>query len=121
LIDRDRAIRNTRLASDFEYCPQREVAQPTVAVALATSRLRRFGAELGYRRTWSRTVGLVGDPGRLASPDVGLYPNEAGQAPGRGVNEERIHARVHGELRAGGLALRPFANARVSLLHAVLD
>ncbi len=121
LIDRDRAIRNTRLGSDFEYCPQRDVAQPTVGVTLATSRLRRLGAEVGYRRTWSRTVGLIGEVDRLAFPDAGLYPNEAGQAPGSGLNEERLHARVHGELRAGGLALRPFANARVSLLHAVLD
>ncbi|HSJ99594.1 MAG TPA: hypothetical protein VK932_00080 [Kofleriaceae bacterium] len=121
LIDRDRAIRNTRLGSDFEYCPQREVAQPTVAVTLATSRLRRFGAEVGYRRTWSRTVGLIGEVDRFAFPDLGLYPDEYGQAPARGVNEERLHARVHGELRAGGLRWRPFANARASLLHAVLD
>lgn len=121
LIDRDRAIRNTRLASDFEYCPQREVAQPTVGVTLATSRLRRFGAEVGYRRTWSRTVGIIGDVDRFMFPDTGLYPDESGQAPASGVNEERLHARVHGELRAAGLALRPFANARASLLHAVLD
>jgi hypothetical protein len=121
LIDRDRAIRNTRLASDFEYCPQREVAQPTLGVTLATSRLRRFGAEVGYRRTWSRTVGLIGPVDRLDQPDVGLYPDEFGQAPGSGVNEERLFARAHGELRAGGLRLRPFGSARVSLLHAVLD
>jgi hypothetical protein len=121
LIDRDRAIKNTRLGSDFEYCPQRDVAQPTVGVTLATSRLRRFGAELGYRRTWSRTVGIIGDVDRFAFPDVGLYPNESGQAPASGVDEEHVHARVHGELFAGGLALRPYASARVSLLHAVLD
>jgi hypothetical protein len=121
LIDRDRAIRNTRLASDFEYCPQREVAQPTVGVTIATSRLRRFGAELGYRRTWSRTVGIIGDVDRFEFPDVGLYPNESGQAPASGVNEERLHARVHGEFRAAGLALRPFGAARLSLLHAVVD
>jgi hypothetical protein len=121
LIDRDRAIRNTRLASDFESCPQRDVAQPTVGVTLATSRLRRFGAEVGYRRTWSRTVGIIGAVDRFSFPDVGLYPDEFGQAPAAGVNEERLHARVHGELRAAGLALRPFANARASLLHAVLD
>jgi hypothetical protein len=121
LIDRDRAIRNTRLASDFEYCPQRERAQPTVGVTLATSRLRRFGAEVGYRRTWSSTVGIIGDVERFTFTDVGLYPDESGQAPGSGVNEERVHARVHGELSAAGLALRPFGNARFSLLHGVLD
>lgn len=121
LIDRDRVIENRRLSSDFEYCPQREVRQPTIGVVLATSRLRRFGAEVGYRRTWSRTVGVIGDVGRFAYPDLGLYPDESGQAPASGVDEERLHARVHGELSAGGLALRPFADARVSLLHAVLD
>jgi hypothetical protein len=121
LIDRDRAIRNTRLGSDFELCPQREVAQPTVAVTLATSRLRRAAVEVGYRRTWSRTVGRIGAIDRLAEPDLGLYPNEAGQAPARGVSEERIHARASGELRAAGLAVRPYASARASLLHAVID
>lgn len=121
LIDRDRVIENKRLSSDFEVCPQRDMRQPTIGVTLATARLRRFGAEVGYRRTWSRTVGLIDDVDRFEFPDTGLYPDESGQAPASGVNEERLHARVHGELRAGGLALRPFADARVSLLHAVLD
>lgn len=119
--DRDRMIENTRLSSDYEYCPQREALQPTVGGTVATSRLRRVGAELGYRRTWSRTVGVIGDVDRLEFPDLGLYPDEFGQAPATGVNEERVHARAWAELRAGAFALRPFADARVSLLHAVLD
>lgn len=121
LIDRDRTIENSRLSSDYEYCPQREALQPTIGFTVATSRLRRFGAELGYRRTWSGTVGVIGDVDRLAFPDVGLYPDESGQAPSTGVNEERVHARAWADLRAGAFALRPFADARVSLLHAVLD
>ncbi|MBA3821881.1 MAG: hypothetical protein H0X17_23560 [Deltaproteobacteria bacterium] len=121
LVDRNRAITNTRLASDYEYCPQREVRQPTIGVALATSRVKGFAAEVGYRRTWSSTVGRIGDVDRLDVPDLGLYPDEFGQAPARGVNEERLYARAHGELAAAGLAIRPFGNLRYSLLHATLD
>lgn len=121
LIDRNRQITNTRLASDYELCPQREVRQPTIGVALATSRTRRGGVEVGYRRTWSPTVGLIDDVDRLSQPDLGLYPNEAGQAPASGVNEERLYARAHANLRAGGVRVVPFANARFSLLHAALD
>jgi len=121
LIDRSRAITNNRLASDFEYCPQRDVRQPTVGVELATSRIHGLGAELGYRRTWSRTVGLIGPVDRLGYPDLGLYPNDAGQAPATGVDEERLWMRVHGELSAPGLTIAPYADVRYSLLHAAID
>jgi hypothetical protein len=121
LIDRSRAIINQRLASDFEYCPQRDVRQPSVGVSLATARVRGFGAELGYRRTWSRTVGLIGPIDRLDFPDRGLYPNELGQAPSSGVDEERLWARAHGVLRAGRIAVAPYADVRYSLLHALVD
>jgi hypothetical protein len=120
LIDRNRNITGSKFDSDLEFCPQRDQRQPTVAVAISTSRLRRFGAELGYRRTWSSTVGLIGPSDRLDFPDQGLYPDEFGQAPKRGVNEERLYARVHGEWK-GQVVIRPYANARVSLLHAALD
>ena len=121
LIDRNRRITSSKLASDFELCPQREVRQPTIGVSLATARIRGFGAELGYRRTWSETFGLIDTVDRLEYPDLGLYPDDVGQAPDSGVNEERIHARVHGELHHGSLAISPYANARVSLLHAAVD
>ncbi len=121
LIERDRNRPGSRFTSDLELCPEREQLQPTIAVAVATSRLRGFGAELGYRRTWSNTVGLLGPVDRLDFADRGLYPNEFGQAPDSGVNEERLHARVHGEWKRGGNVIAPYANARVSLLHAALD
>ena len=121
LIDRGRMIANSALSSDFEYCPQRDVRQPTVGFALATTRAAGFGAELGYRRTWSDTVGLIGPVDRLNYPDLGLYPNDFGQAPGSGVDEERLWARAHGELRAAGLAIAPYADVRYSLLHAAVD
>ena len=107
LIDRNRAVTNAKLTSDYELCPQRDVRQPTIGASIATSRLRRVGAELGYRRTWSASAAL--------------YPDDLGPAPATGVNEERMHARVHADVRAGGLGVRPYANARYSLLHAALD
>ncbi len=121
LIDRNRPISGSRFSSDLEYCPQRDVLQPTVAFGIQTSRLHHVGAELGYRRTWSSTVGLIGDVDRLDFPDRGLYPNEFGQAPSSGVNEERIFGRAHADLHRGGYAIAPYADARFSLLHAAFD
>jgi hypothetical protein len=121
LIDRNRTITNHRLSSDYEYCPQRDVRQPSVGVSLATLRTRRFGAEIGYRRTWSETVGLIGPVDRLNYPDLGLYPNDFGQAPRTGVDEERLYARANARLHARGFELSPYLNARYSLLHATFD
>jgi hypothetical protein len=121
LIDRNRQITNHALSSDYAYCPQRDVAQPTIGLSVATSRTRGWGAELGYRRTWSDTVGLIGPVDRLAYPDLGLYPNDFGQAPATGVDEERLYARVHGTVAAAGLELSPYVEARYSLLHATFD
>jgi hypothetical protein len=121
LIDRGRMISNTALASDFEDCPQRDVRQPSVGVTLATTRIAGFGAEIGYRRTWSDTVGLIGPVDRLTYPDLGLYPDEVGQAPATGIDEERIWGRVHGALHAGGVEIAPYADVRYSLLNAVID
>ncbi len=121
LIDRNRAITASKLTSDYEYCPQRDVSQPTIGVTLATTRTKHFGAEVGYRRTWSETVGLIGTVDRLDYPDKGLYPNDYGQAPRRGTDEERLYARAHANLRAGSVAIEPYADARYSLLHAVVD
>jgi len=121
LIDRNRAVTNHALASDYETCPQRDVRQPTVGVALATAALHGFAGEVGYRRTWSRTVGLIDSATGQPVPDRGLYPNELGQAPGSGIDEERVWGRVHGALSAGGLAIAPYADVRYSLLHAVID
>jgi hypothetical protein len=121
LIDRNRMITNNRLASDYESCPQREVRQPSVGFSIATSKLHGFGAELGYRRTSSSTVGLIGSADRFAYPDLGLYPNEAGQAPSSGVDEERLWARAHGDVAAAGFAIAPYADLRYSLLHAAVD
>ena len=121
LIDRNRAVTTSKLTSDYEYCPQRDVSQPTVGVTLATTRTKYFGVEVGYRRTWSDTVGLIGSVDRLDYPDKGLYPNDYGQAPHTGTNEERLYARAHADLKAGSLAIEAYADARYSLLGAVVD
>ncbi len=121
LVDRNRAIQNRRLSSDYEFCPQREVRQPTVSVSLATARIGNVGAEVGYRRTWSETVGLIGTRDRLDYADRGLYPNDYDQAPESGVNEERIHARAYAVARAGDVRLEPFGDVRLSLLHGLID
>ncbi len=110
LVDRDRVVANRRLSSDYETCPQREVLQPTIGVGLETSRLRRVGAELAYRRTWSHSAAV--------------YPDEFGQLPSTGVNEEHLSARAHvrlGSSAQGGITAEPYANARYSLLHGLVD
>ena len=121
LIDRNRMITNSSLSSDYEYCPQRDVNQPTVGITLATSHTKHFGAEVGYRRTWSDTVGLIGPVNRLTNPDLGLYPNDYGQAPATGIDEERLYARAHADWRLGELAIEPYVDARYSILHAAFD
>ena len=121
LIDRNRMITNSALSSDYEYCPQRDVDQPTVGITLATTHTKHFGAEVGYRRTWSDTVGLIGAVDRLNRPDLGLYPNEYGQAPATGIDEERLYARAHADFKLGELAIQPYGDARYSILHAAFD
>lgn len=121
LVDRNRSITNHRLTSDYEFCPQREVRQPTVAAVATMRNVAGVSAELGYRRTWSDTVGLIGAVDRLQTPDLGLYPNEFGQAPATGVNEDRVHARVHADVHAGGYVFSPFTSARYSILHGLVD
>jgi hypothetical protein len=121
LIDRNRDITNSKLSSDYEYCPQRDVAQPTIGFAIATSRTKQFGIEVGYRRTQSDTVGLIGTVDRLDFPDLGLYPNDFGQAPATGVNEERVYARAHADFKSDELAVSPYADVRYSILNAVVD
>lgn len=120
LIDRDRMITNHKLSSDYEYCPQREVRQPTVGAAIAM-RLRDASAEAGYRRTWSDTVGLIDTADRFTYPDVGLYPNESGQAPSSGLNEERLYVRASWTRKRGRLRYGTYGNLRYSLLHAAFD
>jgi len=122
LIDRNRTITNNTLSSDYEYCPQRDVAQPSVGVTIAAVRAKHFSAELGYRRTWSSTVEQVGPAQGVDQPTQPLYPSEfPGELPGSGVDEERVYGRVMAKLDANGVEIDPYADARYSVVGAVFD
>lgn len=121
IIDRSRVPGETRLGSDLTLCPERDALTPTAAIAVETEGLRRGFARLAYRRSMSRTPGLIGPIDRLDFPDQGVYPDEVGQAPGWGVDEEHLAAVARGQARLGGVALEPWLAARWSLLHAVVD
>lgn len=121
IIDRSRVPGESPLGSDLTLCPEREAWTPTGALALETDGLAWGFARLGYRRSQSRTPGLIGDVDRLDFPDTGVYPDEVGQAPGWGVDEELVTAVARGRIRAGAARVEPWAQARWSLLHAVVD
>jgi len=121
LIDRATITENALLASDRSLCPQRGVRMPTVGAAIETRGTGPVAARLSYRRTQSATVGVIGDVDRLQYPDVGLYPNDAGQAPSDGVNAEQIAATVDAHFRAGRVRIAPWAWTRASLVHHLID
>jgi len=108
LIDRNRTIQNLPFSSDYEYCPQRDVDQPSIGVSVATHAIPGFTGEVGYRRTWSDSAAI--------------YPDEFGQAPSTGLDEERVYARAHGDFATGyGLTFEPYGDIRYSILNAVFD
>lgn len=113
---------NNPFESDFDLCPQREEIMPTFGGAIETRELP-VHARVSYRRTVSQTPGLIGDPDRQDPPDVGYYPNEGGEAPGWGVNEERIAGTLRAPFRfaAGRGQITPYAGARYSMLHGLID
>lgn len=122
LVDRSLVIENQALRSDLEYCPQREQLMPTGGIAVEAHGLRALHARAVYRRSQSPTVGLIGDPDRLRYPDLGLYPDDFGQAPDWGVNEERVAAEVRYHIDVGDRGqIAPWAAARYSLVHGLLD
>jgi hypothetical protein len=121
LIAPDRMIVNHRLASDFEYCPQRTVLMPMVDIAVASHHWRWLSAEVGYRQAWSSTVGLLGTVDRLNFVDTGYYPNESGQAPSRGTNQEVGYWHLHGLATGAGRTWLPYWDGRYSLLHHRID
>ncbi len=108
LIDRNRTIENLPFSSDYAYCPQRDVDQPSIGVTLATHGTHGFSAEVGYRRTWSDSAAI--------------YPDEIGQTPSTGLDEERVFARAHGDFTLpNGMTIEPYGDLRYSILNAVFD
>jgi hypothetical protein len=126
LIDRTSALSDHPRVDDTGYCPQRDQLMPTYGAALETTGLHGVYARVMYRRSESRSVGLLGPDDRLQPTyglDRGFYPNEWGQAPRWGVNEERVAGTVRGNLDwAGGRAqASPWVAVRYSLLNALVD
>ncbi len=122
-IDRNVPGTGNPFTNDFDFCPQREQLMPTFGGAVETAGLGPVWARLAYRRSQSPTPGVIGDPFRFEFEDVGLYPNESGQAPDWGVNEERVSATVRTNIKFAkgkGQAV-PYAAARYSLLHGLVD
>jgi hypothetical protein len=120
-IDRAVIDGGNPFVSEFAVCPQRDQLMPTFGGALETSD-GPLHARLTYRRSVSRTPGLIGEVDRFEFPDRGLYPNELGQAPRWGTNEEllALAARYVHPL-AGRGQLVPYAAVRYSALHGVID
>jgi hypothetical protein len=121
LIDRSVVVSGSPLSSDRALCPQRAQLLPTASLALRTARVGGLQGAIGYRRTQSRTVGVLDRVDRLDFPDLGLYPNEAGQAPAWGVNEEAVSASVDGLWRGRGGSVAPRAWLRRNLVSARFD
>lgn len=122
-IDLGRPEDDSPFTSDFEVCPQRQELMPTFGMAVALRGLRRTVARLAYRRAISPTVGLLAEPDRLDFEDVGFYPNEAGQAPDWGTNQERVSlsGRTSRQWGHGRGEVTGFAAARYSILHGLID
>ena len=89
--------------------------QPTVGVALATARTHGVSAPSSAIAARGReTVGLIGAVDRLDYPDSASIRTNSARRRRRGVNEERLHARVHAD------AARGRARARAVRRRAVL-
>lgn len=118
IIDRSRVPGDSPFTSDLDYCPQREQLMPTFGVAVETEGLRAIHARLSYRTSMSPTVRVIGEVDRLDFPDVGLYPNHPRKW---NTDEERVGALVSGLVDRGAARVIPWAGARWSLLHGLID
>ena len=87
-------------------CAQRRALMPTFGAALESDGPRAAHLRVEYRRAVSRTAS-------------GLYPDAGGQAPGFGVNEEKLGGSLRGNFLAGGLS--PWVAARWNFLVARVD
>lgn len=115
-----RLTRNTPFRSDLDRCPQREQWMPVYGVALASAG-GPLHLRIAYRRALSPTPYLIGPVDRFDVPDRGYYPDEVGQAPAWGTNEEVVTASARAAFELGPLAVAPHGAARYSLLHGLLD
>ena len=121
LINPELMNRDNTLGGFLYTCPQRNVIMPTVGVAIASHGISWLDARLSYRLTESPTVGIIGNVNRLPFPDLGYYPNETGQAPGWGTNEERVAASLRLLLGSSSVRIEPWAQVRADLVEGLLD
>jgi hypothetical protein len=136
IIDRTQGLSDHPRFDDTGYCPQRDALMPTYGAAIETNDVHGLYARVVYRRSESRTVGLLGDPTRLQTPcdpadpsagtcgtDLGLYPNEFQPVPKWGVDEERVAATVRANIDwdDGRAQASPWVAARYSLLNGLVD
>jgi hypothetical protein len=122
-IDLGRPGENSRFRNDLDVCPQRDEWMPTFGGALALSDAGPVSARISYRRSISRTPGVIAGQGRFDQRDLGLYPDEIDQAPAWGTNQEHasIEARAPIAIARPGDRITPYAAARYSLLHGLVD
>ncbi|MBT8495396.1 MAG: hypothetical protein KJO07_20275, partial [Deltaproteobacteria bacterium] len=106
----------------FDICPQRDELQPTMGGAVVLEGMRWLFGRVSYRRTVSRSPGLIGPADRFEEPDTGFYPNEDGQRPDWGVNEEKLTASLRAVIDLGDeRRLVPFGAVRYSAVHGLVD
>ncbi len=120
-IDLGRPDDGSPFRNDFDFCPQREQLMPTFGGAVELAGVPRVTARLSYRRSMSRSPDRIGTESGQTVPDTGYYPNEVGQAPDWGTNQEHVSLEARGPIDLGRLQITPFAAARYSLLHALVD
>jgi hypothetical protein len=126
-IDIESPISNRGFDNDYDLCPQREQVMPTFGGAIEggyeqAGRISVWG-RAEYRRSMSPEPALLGTPDRLDYEDTGLYPDELGQTPGWGTNEERMGASVRAALGFAGQRgqVVPHAAASYDLLTGSMD
>jgi hypothetical protein len=122
-IDLGRPDHDSPFRNDYDFCPQREEPMPSFGAAIALVGVPRVTARLAYRRSMSPSPDLIGTADSHDFPDLGYYPDESGQAPGWGTNQELVslEGRARFDLAGGRAQVTPFAAARYSLLHALVD
>jgi hypothetical protein len=128
IIDRTQPLTDQPRFDDTGYCPQRDALMPTYGAAIETSGLRSIYARVVYRRSESETPDGMYDAPCPASDtrclqNVGFYPNEWGQAPPWGVNEERVAATLRAMIDwdGGRAQASPYASIRYNLLVGLID
>ena len=122
-IDLGQNVEDNPFSSDYQMCPQRQQLMPTFGGALELRKVASVWARIGYRRSLSPTPGLIGPVDRFPNPDTGLYPNEDGQLPDWGVNEDKLSAtvRAHRSALKGRADITPYAGIRYNALAGVID